>query len=100
MAQKELEQLFKSKKEYTEFKAVIDKVLPIIQQHSDGVFSLFKSKMLEKEQARLAEIEKLEKQALCPHDTTTEEYEGSDSHKDYYVTTCKNCKAVIDTRSC
>ncbi len=44
-------------------------------------------------------LEQLKKYALCIHEAGKEEYEGHDSHKDYYQTKCKLCSKVLNERS-
>jgi len=41
--------------------------------------------------------ETYEKQIKCDHDIVWDQYDGHDSHKDYYVSKCKHCNLLVNS---
>lgn len=100
MAQDDLKLYFEFKKKLEVSLPNLDKALRLISENDflQEVPSLV-DEIKKQKKVLLNRLEELKVYSLCEHDSYEEQYNGHDSHHDYYITVCKECGKTLSERT-
>jgi hypothetical protein len=96
MAQEELELYFKKKNEYANTLKQLDAIDAIIGDAMGTELYGIAYKVQEVRKNLISTLEMLQKHSLCEHaNILKDQWDGHDSHKDYYKDVCNDCGKIM-----